>query len=62
MAQVNAYIILHVFCQDDKLKVDQIWLNKRRAFDQEKQRTKDDHAINNQIFFLKKVLREGQQA
>ncbi len=33
MEWVNAYIILHVFCQDHELEVDQIWLNKRRTFD-----------------------------
>lgn len=50
MARVNACIILHAFCQDDELEVDQIWLNEGRVFDQENQRREEDHAINDQIF------------
>ena len=61
MAWVNACIILHAFCQDDELEVDQIWLNKRQAFDQENQRKEKDHAVNNQIFARREALREGQQ-
>lgn len=33
IAWINACIILHILYQDDELKVDQIWLNERRAFD-----------------------------
>lgn len=33
-----ACIILHLFYQDNELEVDQIWLNKGQAFDQEDNR------------------------
>lgn len=62
MAWVNACIILHAFCQDDELEVNQIWLNEGRAFDQENQRREEDHAVNNQIFARREALRVGQKA
>lgn len=62
MAWVNACIILHAFCQDDELEVDQIWLNEGQAFDREKQRREEDHAVNNLNFARREALREGQQA
>lgn len=62
MVLVNAYIILHAFYKDDELEVDQIWLNKGWAFDQENQRTEEDHAVNDKIFAQRKALLQWQQA
>lgn len=50
MAEVNSCIILHIFCQDNKLEVDQIWLKERQVFDQKNQRREKDYTVNKQIF------------
>ena len=60
MAWVNACIILHAFCQDDELEVDQIWLNEGRAFDLENQIREEDHVVNKQNFARRGALREEQ--
>lgn len=62
MALVNIYTILYVFCQDTKWELDQIWLNKRWAFDQDNQTIEKNYTINNQIFFQREILKEKQLA